>query len=138
MKLIYRDKGGLFINDTYNANPVSMVSAIETSKALAKSHRLIAVLGDMYELGSYEKEGHLSVGRAAAANGVDILVTIGQKAELIAQGACEAGMDAEQIHSFSHRDDSLAFLQELLKADDTVLFKASRGMNLEVLVDKLL
>jgi UDP-N-acetylmuramoyl-tripeptide--D-alanyl-D-alanine ligase len=138
LKMIYRDKGGLFINDTYNANPVSMAAAIETARALANSRRLIAVLGDMFELGSYEEEGHFSVGRAVARNEVDILVTIGKRAVLIAKGAREAGMDAKRIYSFPSRDDSLAFLKETLQEEDTVLFKASRGMNLELLVDKLL
>lgn len=127
--------GGKVINDVYNANPLSMEAALETGKNLRTNGRFVAVLGDMYELGSYEISGHLKVGRKAAENGVDILVTLGKLAAYIARGALEAGMTPQNVYHFDSKEEALEFLCSRLNANDTVLFKASRGMRMETLVD---
>jgi len=130
-------EGAVFIDDTYNANPLSMMAALQVLCDLAGNRRKIAVLGDMFELGSYEQEGHRLVGEKAAALGVDILLTIGERAKHIAQGARESGFEGILIH-FDRKAGAIEYLQGEIRSDDVVLFKASRGMHLEEIVNKLL
>jgi len=129
------EQGGTLINDAYNANPVSMAAALEAGKEIAGGNRFIAVLGDMYELGEYEIEGHRAVGAKAAELGVDILITIGERSRYIAEEAHNCGMASDQIYHFPAKEDSLPLLRSQISRKDTVLFKASRGMQLETLID---
>lgn len=129
--------GATFIDDTYNANPQSMMAALQVLADLAGSRRKIAVLGDMFELGSYEAEGHRLVGEKAAALGVDILLAIGERAKLLAEGARKSGFDGILLH-FDSKDAAIEYLQSEIRSDDVVLFKASRGMHLEEIVNQLM
>lgn len=129
--------GAVLIDDTYNANPLSMAAALEAGRNLRKKGRFIAVLGDMFELGTYEESGHLLVGAKAAAAGVDLLITIGEKAGMIAAGAANAGMAAEKIKTYADKESALDHIKESLGAEDIVLFKASRGMELDKIIAKL-
>ncbi len=137
LNIINLEDGGAVINDTYNANPVSMAAALETGKELATPGKYLAVLGDMFELGSLETESHLRVGQIAYTSGVDLLVTVGKLAQNIAQGALEAGMTQEQVNHFPTKVEALEYLQNRVDNQWTLLFKASRGMQLETLVDEL-
>lgn len=138
LQIIPLDAGGMIINDSYNANPLSMAAALETGHELRGDGQWVAVLGDMFELGDYEVAGHQEVGRTAAENGVEMLLAIGKRAEFIAQGAEAAGMSREQIHHFATKEQGVEFLMHNIDQRDTVLFKASRGMGLESMVDDLL
>lgn len=131
-------EGGTLINDTYNANPLSMVTALETARALAGPGKLIAVLGDMFELGDYEQKGHMEVGLKAWEMKVDTLIAVGDRAQYIAQGAREAGMPAQSIYYFQEPENSLDMIQKVFDKNSTIVFKASRGMELEKLVAKAL
>lgn len=130
--------GGAIINDTYNANPVSMAAALETGRQLAQPGRYAAVLGDMYELGALEAEGHLSVGRKAHLEGVDLLIAVGERARDIARGAIEEGMNPDQVHSFITKAEGVQYLQTIVDDSWIMLFKASRGMQLETMVSELI
>ncbi|MGR6836191.1 UDP-N-acetylmuramoyl-tripeptide--D-alanyl-D-alanine ligase [Syntrophomonas erecta] len=138
LHVINLKEGGIIINDTYNANPVSMGAALEMLYELRGTGRLVAVLGDMYELGSYEERGHREVGEKAAQCKVDLLITVGVRAGLIAEAALEAGLDAGQVRHFTCKLECLAFLKKNLIRSDAILFKASRGMQLETLIDEWL
>jgi len=138
LSMINLPQGGLIINDTYNANPLSMAAAVETATELAAGRRIVAVLGDMFELGDYELQGHMEVGRKVALSGVDLLVTIGTRAENIARGARESGMNEQQMAHFTDRNEGYEYLSKNLSGQDVILFKASRGMKLELIVDKWL
>ncbi len=131
-------EGGALINDTYNANPLSMIAALEAGRAIPAEGTLIAVLGDMYELGEYEISGHLEVGKKAAELKLDILVAVGSLARHIARGALEAGMAAEKVHYYEEKGSTMKFIKQSFIKSDTIIFKASRGMQLETLVDDLL
>lgn len=131
-------EGGSLINDTYNANPLSMEAALETGREIAGGGKLLAVLGDMFELGEYENEGHLAVGKKAAQLNLDVLVAVGNRARYIAQGALQAGMAPDQVHYFEDKSKSIKFIKQIFEKKDTIIFKASRGMQLETLVDELL
>lgn len=135
LSLINLEQGGIVINDTYNANPLSMITALEVSRRLASGRKSVAVLGDMFELGEYEIPGHLKVGQRVAELNIDVLVTIGERSQYIAQGAIESGMQPGSVHHFVSREDALKWLKNNLSHQEIVLFKASRGMKLETLLD---
>ncbi len=137
LNIINLEGGGAVINDTYNANPVSMAAALETGRELTTSGKYLAVLGDMFELGSLETEAHLNVGQIAYSSGVDLLVAVGDLAQDIARGALEAGMNPKQVRYFPTKAECLEFLQDRINNTWTMLFKGSRGMQLETLVDEL-
>src|SRR6266508_583895 len=89
-----KEIGGVrFLEDSYNANPDSMKAALRTLVELDAEGKRIAVLGEMRELGAESERGHREVGETAATLGVDQLITIGDAAELIAEGARTAGLE---------------------------------------------
>lgn len=121
---IYDRDGHTVISDCYNASPESMLAALSVLK-VAKGRR-IAVLGDMLELGNESPNLHASVGREVDTT-ADVLVTYGTLAEYIASAS-----NVKEKYSFK-KEDSLelkCFLQAYIKEGDTVLYKASNGMNL--------
>ena len=132
-QVIERD-GLTIINDAYNAAPASMRASIKTTAALAKG-RKIAVLGDMLELGEISESAHREVGREVYEAGFDFLLTLGELADYIAEGAKVAGLAPDRILSFRKHEDAAAALNDIIKSGDTVLFKASRGMKLERVLD---
>lgn len=130
-----RGRGGTtLLDDAYNASPASMIAALEVLKDLPG--RRVAVLGDMLELGAYEEEGHREVGRRAA-EAVDLLVTVGVRAQRIAHGARSAGLDASAVRTTFAGGEAIRAVEALLRPGDYVLIKASRSMGLETLVSAL-
>jgi UDP-N-acetylmuramoyl-tripeptide--D-alanyl-D-alanine ligase len=127
--------GVLLLDDTYNASPASMAAALELLATLPG--RRIAVLGEMLELGEEHAAGHRAVGRAAADAGLDLLVVVGARAAPIAHAARSRGMDPARIARVHDRDAALDLLRPRLVRGDVVLFKASRGVALDLLVDRL-
>jgi UDP-N-acetylmuramoyl-tripeptide--D-alanyl-D-alanine ligase len=125
------------INDSYNANPVSMEKALETLKNMKTSGRKIAVLGDMLELGEEEMNFHLELGRKAAQSGVKLLITVGDLAKFIGEGAREGGLNASDVISFENNQKVILYLLENLKEGDLVLVKGSRKMRTEDIVFSL-
>lgn len=119
------------VEDVYNANPDSMVAALDYLATLPG--RKVAVLGDMLELGAVEEESHRRVGEAAVRR-ADLLVTVGPRARAIAAAARSAGMAVVETAGV---EEALEILPGILRPGDVVLFKASRGMALERLVEHL-
>ncbi|QGT99132.1 UDP-N-acetylmuramoyl-tripeptide--D-alanyl-D-alanine ligase [Candidatus Syntrophocurvum alkaliphilum] len=132
-----QQNGVTIMDDTYNANPLSMIAAIETLKNIGGKNRRIAVLGDMYELGHMEKTGHIKVGEAVVSNSIDELVAIGKNAKYIAEGAASNKMNNENINCFSNKEEAFNWLKTNIKVGDYILFKASRGMGLETIIKDL-
>lgn len=122
------------INDAYNASPMSMTAAIETLAEVAKG-RKIAVMGDMLELGAVSVEAHMNVGRELAAKKVDALLTRGEMGEYIARGAEEGGL--QSVYRCASHEEAGKVLQKILQPGDTILFKGSRGMQMEKIIDLL-
>jgi len=122
------------INDSYNANPVSMEKAIKTLKQMKSPGRKIALLGDMLELGEKAFDYHLKLGKSVAESEIDLLLTVGKFSLAIGQGAKEYGMSPEKIWAFDNNEKASAYLFENLKAGDVVLIKGSRKMKLEEVV----
>jgi UDP-N-acetylmuramoyl-tripeptide--D-alanyl-D-alanine ligase len=122
------------VDDSYNASPASVRAALELLGGLPG--RRIAVLGEMLELGDLSDEGHRSVGEAAAAM-VDLLVVVGEGAAGIADGARSAGMARHAVVVVPDRARAVDTLLPQLRPADIVLVKASRGAELDRVVDEL-
>jgi UDP-N-acetylmuramoyl-tripeptide--D-alanyl-D-alanine ligase len=123
--------GALILDDTYNASPDSVMAALNLLDELQGDKS--AVLGDMLELGLYEKQGHEMVG-VRAAQVVKRLVTVGEKARIIAQTAKRSGLADQMITSVDTVEDAIKILQGTLKKDDVVLVKGSHGLHMERIV----
>lgn len=121
------------INDTYNANPDSMRSALEVL-SIAGGKRKVAILGDMYELGDYTEAGHLEVGKEVAKKEISLLVTVGKLAEGIAKGARKAGLADERVKAVWDKESAIKIVKEYLEPGDVVLVKGSRGMRMEDII----
>jgi UDP-N-acetylmuramoyl-tripeptide--D-alanyl-D-alanine ligase len=128
------ESGAIILDDTYNASPESTLAALNLLDDL--DGKKIAVLGDMLELGQYEKQGHELVG-ARVAEVVDELVTIGDRAKWIAAAAVQAGLHVDRITDFEFSEDSIDYLRGHLNSNDVVLVKGSRGMQMEIIVAAL-
>ena len=127
-------KGVTLLDDTYNASPASCAAALQVLARLPGRH--VAVLGDMLELGAYENEGHLEVG-GLCGGVVNLLIAVGQRGHLIAEGALGAGLLPSAVHTVSSKEQALKILSEELQPGDTVLVKGSRGMAMETMVEAL-
>ncbi len=117
--------GVQLIDDCYNANPMSMRAAIDDLAAGSREGRLVAVLGDMLELGAQGPALHREIGAHAGRAGVDLLVTVGP---LAAEMAAAFGGESRALKDAAA---AAAVVPELLRSGDTVLLKASRGVGLE-------
>jgi len=128
--------GIVLIDDTYNANPLSMHASLQYLAEAAGEGRRIAVLGDMLELGEDAAEWHRKVG-AAAATYADMLVVIGSLAEETAAGAQAAGMPLERIEVLSSKKAVVDRLLSCLQPHDRILVKGSRGMQMEKICQEI-
>ncbi len=117
--------GGLVINDAWNANPISMRAALEHLRQLAAGRRRIAVLGEMAELGDYTDEAHRDVARSVEEIGVDILLSVGERARVYGG------------RPVADADEAIAILREELRPGDCVLVKGARVLGLERVAESL-
>ena len=124
------------LDDTYNANPVSVRAALETLAAAGDARRRIVVLGDMLELGAISEEAHREAGRAVAASGAAEFVGVGRWALAAVEAARAAGLS--ESHHAATFEDTVALLLKRLAPGDALLVKGSRGMRMERVVDALL
>ncbi len=128
---IQQINGYTLINDAYNASPLSMASALNTLQQVTQGRR-VAVLGDMLELGDIAVEAHQRIGRLAAEQGVQVIISVGNLARHISDAAKTAGVP-QVVHCENHQQAQEA-LNHILRPGDTVLLKGSRGMKMEQLV----
>ncbi len=124
-----------FIDDTYNANPLSVQAALVSLAQLNHEGFTVAVLGEMKELGDYFKEGHIQVGSDVARLGIDCLIAVGPAAHLIARGALEGGMDPAKITECENNDEVVRALEPLIMEGVWVLFKGSRAAKMEQIME---
>lgn len=137
---IYEKNGYTVIEDCYNASPESMKASLGVLAKLGKEKRTVAVLGEMRELGEMSDSLHKSVGKHASQLGIDRLYTYGESAIEIAVGALENGFEAEAIVGYNRIDEPSGLAEILkneLKENDVVLFKASRAVALEKVIECL-
>jgi UDP-N-acetylmuramoyl-tripeptide--D-alanyl-D-alanine ligase len=128
------ESGALLLDDTYNASPESMLAALNLLDEL--DGRKIAVLGDMLELGPYERGGHEMVGlRAAQVAGM--LLTLGERARVIAEAARKAGMKKTSIVEFDSLEPLVDWLKANCSKNDVVLIKGSHGLRMDRITNAL-
>jgi UDP-N-acetylmuramoyl-tripeptide--D-alanyl-D-alanine ligase len=120
--------GALILDDTYNASPESMLAALNLLDEL--DGRKIAVLGDMLELGPYERQGHEMVGMRSAQV-AKVLLTLGPRAHMIAEAARRSGMKAANIFEFETPEPIVDWLNKNLTSNDAVLIKGSHGLRMD-------
>ena len=130
-------RGVRIINDAYNANPASMKAALQTLAELPCRGRRIAVLGDMFELGKQAAREHRQLGKNAARGAVDFLYLLGDRAALVHRGALAAGMSPERVIVGKDHTGLAERLRAQVKKGDCLLFKGSRGMKMEKVLDGL-
>ena len=126
--------GALILDDTYNASPESMLAALNLLEEM--DGRKIAVLGDMLELGQYERQGHEMVGLRAAQI-ANTLLTLGPRAQIIANAARKGGMQKSSVMEFEELDPIIDWLEENLSENDSVLIKGSHGLRMDRAVNIL-
>lgn len=135
MEMINKPEEITIINDAYNANPVSMRSALMALGDISHEKRAIAVLGDMGELGPVSEEAHQEVGKLAVDYGTDILITVGRKSRKTAQAAREKGLPRGSVFTADGVDRAAEILRAIIEPGDVVLIKGSRFLGLERLVN---
>ncbi len=123
------------IKDCYNAGPESMAAALNVLGK--KPGRRIAVLGDMLELGDCAHAEHYRIGRIAAEK-ADLVFAYGPHAARVKDGTITGGMPESKGMAFTSQDELLVALKRAVKPGDVLLFKASRGMHLERVLDAFL
>jgi UDP-N-acetylmuramoyl-tripeptide--D-alanyl-D-alanine ligase len=130
-----RSQGGaLLLDDTYNASPESMLAALSLLDEL--DGRKVAVLGDMLELGPYERGGHEMVG-LRAGQVVDVLLTLGERAHIIAEAARRGNGKKKVIFEFDALEPLLEWLKANLTPKDVVLIKGSHGLRMDRITSAL-
>ncbi|MRS12510.1 MAG: UDP-N-acetylmuramoyl-tripeptide--D-alanyl-D-alanine ligase [Actinobacteria bacterium] len=138
METFQSASGLTVINDAYNANPTSMRAAVSALGDVPTEGKRVAVLGDMAELGSLAELAHFQLGEEIAKSLVDVLVTVGERARRIAEGAVAAGMDPASVRPCVSADEASEVVDDVAEPGDTVLVKASRVMGLERVVEGMI
>jgi UDP-N-acetylmuramoyl-tripeptide--D-alanyl-D-alanine ligase len=128
--------GVVLVNDAYNANPHSVGAAISVLDGMPCTGKKILVLGEMAELGEESRQIHRSIGKVVLASGVDCLLTVGGDAKYICESAETGGKKLIARHCET-AEDALSALAGIVGAGDVVLFKASREVQLEKLIESL-
>lgn len=121
-------RGATVISDVYNANPASMEEALKELSRLRKK-RAIAVLGDMLELGAYAEKAHRKIGAMMSGFKVDIFIAVGP---MMSKAAEEFSQENNKVMVVSDAVEAGRLLSEIAAEGDTILFKGSRGMNMEL------
>ena len=127
-RLALRESRGIrVIDDTYNASPESTLAALNLLDDI--DGRKIAVLGDMLELGQYEREGHRRVGLRASE-----IVLVGELSKITQEAVLETSFNPQKLHWFANADGAIDHLKPTLQQGDIVLVKSSHSMHLESIV----
>jgi len=124
------------IDDTYNANPSSMIAAIETFQRLKNKNRGIIVLGDMYELGDEAFQLHKEIGCFASNSDIDQLYLTGNYADAYKEGVNQSKIKPKNI-IIENKNELLKKLLLNIKSGDWILVKGSRAMAMETIVSGL-
>lgn len=129
--------GAKIIADCYNSSPDSAKASLHTLSQVDCEGKKIAVLGDMFELGKMARELHKSVGEVVFSEGIDILLCYGELSEYYVKGAVKKGFDENNARVFSTKEELAEHLKSIMKKGDAVLFKASRGMKFEDIIEMI-
>ncbi len=136
---VIRLPGGLtLIDDSYNSSPAALHRALEAVASATGSARKVAVLGEMLELGAHAARLHDACGTAAAAAGLQLLITVGgEAARVMADAAVRAGLPAACVIHAGTSAEAAAIAAARTRPGDLVLVKGSRGVGTDAVVDRL-
>ena len=130
--------GVVIVDDSYNSSPLAVATALETLSGDRRVGRRVAVLGEMLELGARADALHRATGRATAAAGLGLLLTVGgDVARVLGESAVEAGMPADRVIHCEGSEEAATRLSTLLQAGDVVLVKGSRNVRTDLVVARL-
>ena len=132
---IFEQKGFTIIKDCYNAGPESMAAALTVLGN--RPGRRVAVLGDMLELGMCTPAEHYKVGRIAAEH-ADVILAYGPNSARVLNGAITGGVSTNRARAFTEKERLVQVLKQMAKPGDTILFKGSRGMRMEQVLEAFL
>ncbi len=138
MQIRQLDDGRVILDDTYNANPESVLAAVRAALKVSHGGIVLAVLGEMKELGPESATLHRDLGREIGSLGLAGLITVGDLAREIVEGAREAGMDHSGCRHAKSREQAIAWLRERKIEHSWILVKGSRAMAMERIVEGIL
>jgi len=118
------------IDDTYNANLISSLAALDYLKAFSGNGRRIFVFGDMFELGPTSTDQHRQIGEKCTELGLDGVFTLGENT-IHTDSAINNGIQHEH---FENKNELIDSLKKLIHSGDKILFKGSRGMAMEKVI----
>ena len=125
------------IDDTYNANPMSMSAACRTLKDWQTNGKRILLAGDMLALGDWSEDFHHLLGEEITRSKIDRLIAFGSQAANVAGSARKNGMDAGCLGTCRDQETAMMLLDLWLEPDDVILIKGSRGMKMESFIPRL-
>ena len=131
---IIKNDNFTIIDSVYNAGIDSMIAALNVLGRY--ENRRVAILGDMFEMGEFAEFGHRQVGKAALEN-TDIVIAIGKDSEFIIKELKENNINEDNLYHFETKEEAIENMDKILKQNDVILVKASRGMHLEKVVEYL-
>ena len=125
-----------------NANPSSMLAALNTVQAMNQGNKAVAVLGDMLELGDSSLKAHRHLGETVAYTGFSNVLALGEFAWKVVEGALDASMTMKQARQMASREEVVETLVKMvhlgeLSEGDWILVKGSRGMRMETIIESL-
>ena len=132
---IFQVGGYTIIKDCYNAGPESMAAALGVLGK--RTGRRIAVLGDMLELGVCAPAEHYKVGRTAAEK-ADYVFAYGPHSDRVLSGAITGGMPESRVSAYDDKEKLVNALRLQAQSGDVLLFKGSRGMRMETVLEQFL
>jgi len=131
-------KNGMYIlDDTYNASPASTVAALETLKELV-AIRKVVILGDMLELGATTIEDHQSLSGSLIDSGAEIVIAVGTYMHFLSNTLLSSGFSSRQVYWFPDVQSALVSIRGIVRSQDLILIKGSRGMRMEKITEVLL
>jgi UDP-N-acetylmuramoyl-tripeptide--D-alanyl-D-alanine ligase len=132
LEVLEREDGVTIVNDAFNANPDSMRASLHTLASIASGRRMIAVLGEMRELGDLAVQAHRDVGASVAEHEVDVLIAVGDNEAMAAMmEAAQATSAMVRCEAVADAADLTELLDRIVLSGDVVLIKASRSVGLE-------
>lgn len=137
MNCLKLNRGGVLVDDTYNANPRSMIAAVEAVLAASSGRPFVAVLGEMRELGPDSPALHFEVGRKIGAAKPARLIALGELGTEILRGAQAAGLDESLCHHAADHAEAAEFVRREAPDGAWILVKGSRGMTMEKVVEAM-
>lgn len=127
----------LILNDCYNANPMSLKSAIDSLNIISKNQnmRSVAILGDMFELGKDSTKLHEEIGEYLTEKDIDVLVSFGKNSIHIFNRFTQSAKSGKERYHFEKKEQLLSKIGKIIKRGDVVLVKGSRANKMENIID---